>query len=184
MSNEHDNDDEIRESIPCVSFWANEHGDGVALCLPVGYSLDSEGGVFCRGQRVSVDGGERRAWDDAITRERERRQRAGELPPPRKAVPIPAGEDTVQYLIRERGKAAAMLAEVISERDELRAKLERVRGAKRWNVVIQEARTGPSWDTAPGSDIGVRRYVAGEPHKQGCYVIWAELEAIVGKDGE
>lgn len=117
MSNEHD-DDEIRESIPCSE-------DG----WPAGYCR-TQLGLCWRGVLVRDNSGMPdydRAWSDAIAREKARRARNGELPPPRKAVPIPPGEDTAQYLIRERDKAAAMLAEVIRERDAMRAKLEKVR---------------------------------------------------------
>jgi hypothetical protein len=65
-----DNDDEIRESIPCVTVvrdrWDTE-------CLPVGY----DGRRYCRGVYLGaaydgVDG----AWKHAIEREKARREKA------------------------------------------------------------------------------------------------------------
>jgi hypothetical protein len=63
-----DNDEEIRESIPCVTVWMG--GDDV-LCLPVGYTLDNLC-AYCRGVYTGyrgVDG----AWQHAIEREKARR---------------------------------------------------------------------------------------------------------------
>ena len=120
MSNEHnddneheDNDDEIRESIPCVTVTVAGHeGDSTVAypkmyCLPVGYDVDPwNGGFSWRGVYIG-QGGDGAAWDHAIAREKERRQRAGQS--------------------SATDKATAMLAEVIRERDELRATLDRVR---------------------------------------------------------
>lgn len=112
MSNEHDNDDEIRESIPCVTVTVAGHeGDSTVAhpkmyCLPVGYHVDPWGGGFSwRGVYIG-EGGSCKAWDHAIAREKERRQRAGQS--------------------TAADKAAATLAEVIRERDDLLAERNRV----------------------------------------------------------
>ena len=69
-----DNDDEIRESIPCVTF----KFDDDFLCLPVGYGL-SDNSVRWRG--VYLDDayeGSAGAWQHAIEREKARRAKAKE----------------------------------------------------------------------------------------------------------
>jgi uncharacterized coiled-coil DUF342 family protein len=65
-------------------------------------------------------------------------------------------------------KATAMLSEAISERDELRAKLERVRGLQRW---YHDPYVG-----SPGEAV--------KEDDDGDYVRWSDIAAIVGEDGE
>jgi alkylated DNA nucleotide flippase Atl1 len=64
-----DNDDEIRESIPCVTV----DSDGDVFCLPVGYDgyLRWRGTILDR--RYEGDEG---AWQHAIEREKARRTKA------------------------------------------------------------------------------------------------------------
>jgi hypothetical protein len=66
-----DNDDEIRESIPCVTVVTGN----TVLCLPVGYGVDHASRVSFRGKDISrlwATG----AWDHAIEREKARRAKA------------------------------------------------------------------------------------------------------------
>lgn len=209
MSNEHDddNDDEIRESISCVTVVLNSE----CLCIPVGYTFAPgfRGGIVWRGAVVPGASSWRDAWDHAIAREKERRQRTGQ----------PSAAD----------KAAAMLAEVIRERDELRAKLEAERSTRRATdmqalyrerdglladlaranqerdylraklederraafaaktgrhellVKLNRARQLPRYNATHFPDGLLAGMVASSA---GEYVRWSDLAAVVGKDGE
>jgi len=119
MSNAHENDDEIRESIPCVTLLVPETSVSEAhtLCLPVGYALE-RGAVWWRGCRLEgVAPGELGAWTHAVAREKARRQRDGQ--------------------VTAADKATAMLAEVIRERDELRATLEAERSTRKATILFE-----------------------------------------------
>ena len=65
-----DNDDEIRESLPCHVY---EH-EGTMWCLPVGYVLDQTYGASWRGINLDDDVSDDAAvWRHAIEREKARR---------------------------------------------------------------------------------------------------------------
>lgn len=143
MSNEHD-DDEIRDSIPCERIVTE---NGFAICVPVGYHETGSHRWYWRGVALGDECSGRPyhqiPWDHAIAREKARRARDGQ--------------------VSAADKAAAMLAEAIRERDELRAKLERVRGVQRYDVV----KNGFAWTEDSGE-----------------YVRWDDIDAVIGKDGE
>jgi len=147
MSNAHENDDEIRESIPCVTLLVPETSVSEAhtLCLPVGYALE-RGAVWWRGCRLEgVAPGELGAWTHAVAREKARRQRDGQVTAADKATAMLA------EVIRERDAANA-LAEALrlecetairerwqmrQERDELRATLEAERSTRKATIMFE-----------------------------------------------
>jgi hypothetical protein len=98
------NDDEIRESIPCVTLVLNSE----CLCIPAGYTFVPGFGIVWRGAVVPGTSSWRDAWDHAIAREKARRERDGQA--------------------SATDKATVMLAEVIRERDGLLTMLEDERG--------------------------------------------------------
>jgi hypothetical protein len=68
-----DNDDEIRESIPCHVY----EFEGFMYCLPVGYTIDELGAIW-RGVPLGKHLDEPAVWQHAIEREKARRAKAKE----------------------------------------------------------------------------------------------------------